>query len=143
MGMDFALVARLLGLLIAGLGLAMSPTAAYALVYRDGSGMALLEASLIAMVLGALCWLFGFLRRSDREDQILSRRESLLTVALCWLVGAFVGAMPFWFWGMNQSATSTVGGLGPRWSHRAGFARRQMRDSCNAWPMVCPWHSSP
>jgi trk system potassium uptake protein TrkH len=57
---------------------------------------ALLGGALTAAAAGAgLFWAFG--RRS--RDTFFGRREALLLVALGWLGGAALAAVPFWVWG--------------------------------------------
>jgi len=55
-------------------------------------------AAVIGAVVGGVLWYFG--RSGDTER--MGRREALLLVALSWLVGAALAALPYWFWAMGS-----------------------------------------
>lgn len=48
----------------------------------------------VALALALLLW---YMARPGHDD-FLGRREALLLVGVAWLLAAFVGAMPYWFW---------------------------------------------
>ncbi|MEO1235780.1 MAG: TrkH family potassium uptake protein [Planctomycetota bacterium] len=57
-------------------------------------------ASVVGMILGGLLWLAG---RGERVE-LMNRREAMLLVAMSWLVGATVAALPYWFWALAGGA---------------------------------------
>ncbi len=100
--MNIRFVLRQFGLVIMGLCLCMALTMIWSLlqwrwwgVAEERSGtMALLIAVGVALVLGMTVWLIG--RRGS--DNFLGRREALLLVALSWIIGAAIAALPFFIW---------------------------------------------
>jgi len=94
-------VIRQLGLLLLLLSAAMIPTAALSLydytyicqAGEDDALAAFLTAALLGIFAGLLLYWQG--RRYARP---LGRREALLLVALAWVVGAALAAMPFRLW---------------------------------------------
>ncbi|MCP3906192.1 MAG: TrkH family potassium uptake protein [Planctomycetes bacterium] len=99
--MNYRLVAKQLGLLIAMLSGLMSLVGAWSFVQWKFFGAAaerhawwaLVAAALGGMLGGGLVWL-----RSRSAHAHLGRRESLLLVALSWLVGAVVAGVPYFIW---------------------------------------------
>jgi len=55
---------------------------------------ALATSALIGLVVGTLAWAYG--RRA--KNTFLGRREAMLLVALSWVIGAGVAAMPYYLW---------------------------------------------
>lgn len=60
----------------------------------------MLQAVCVGMAGGLVLWLFGRQCRS-----FIGHREALLLVALSWLVGAVVAALPYFFWAGGGSNT--------------------------------------
>jgi trk system potassium uptake protein TrkH len=104
--MNFRFVTRQLGLLLIGLSLAIAIIGALGLTpwlqsaahgpWRSGA-IGLLAAAAFGLILGATMML-----AVRKEAAVLARREALLLVALGWLVGAAVAALPFWLWAHLQ-----------------------------------------
>lgn len=61
---------------------------------------ALLITTVVGTAIGVSCWWFG---RGDSD--YLGRREALLLVALSWLIGAVLAAMPYYLWAMMRPST--------------------------------------
>lgn len=99
--MRIGFVIKQLGLLMILLSLAMIPTASLSVwdyMYRQVPGeeealAALLVTSLIGIMIGVLLYW-----RGQEGDQTLGRRDALLLVAVAWVVGAALSAMPFRLW---------------------------------------------
>lgn len=94
-------VIRQLGLLLLLLSAAMIPTAAlslydYTYIHQAGEDDAL-AAFLIAALVGILAGLLLYWH-GRRHPRPLGRREALLLVALAWVVGAALAALPFRLW---------------------------------------------
>lgn len=62
-------------------------------VAERSSMEALLFTVVIGLVLALICWVV-----SRGGDNFLGRREALLLVALSWLCGAALSALPYWLW---------------------------------------------
>lgn len=105
--MNIRLVIRQLGLLLLLLCLAMLAASAWEAIERltvegdtwasvvDARGLhAAWAAAGIGAAAGGLLWLIGWSQR----PQIPGRREALLLVALSWLLGAAVAALPYFLW---------------------------------------------
>jgi trk system potassium uptake protein TrkH len=84
-------IQRILGALIGLSSLLMLPPLAFALAHRDGAEQAFLSSFLLMAVAGALLWWPA--RRARYELRI---RDGFLVTAMCWLLVAFIGALPFW-----------------------------------------------
>ncbi len=72
-------------------------------VHDDEEGAALV-AMLITVGIGLIVG-FAVYWFSRSDDDFLGRREALLLVALSWLWGAAVAALPFWLWAMFAAIT--------------------------------------
>jgi len=99
--MNIRFVIQLFGLLIVVLAAAMAGIAVWGAidaVQHGGSAWLATRAEWIsagaALVVGGVLYLIGRAKHSD----YMGRREALLLVALVWLVGAAVSALPFWVW---------------------------------------------
>jgi trk system potassium uptake protein TrkH len=89
--MNLRQVSRLLGVLVAVLGVVMLVPAAVSLWYGElDSAIAIGGASGIVLAVGLACFFVG---RRSRGD--LHRREALLTVALSWFAASALGALPY------------------------------------------------
>lgn len=62
------------------------------------SMQALLLTVATGLVVALICWF-----SSRQADDFLGRREALLLVALSWLGGAALSAMPFWLWAVLEN----------------------------------------
>lgn len=106
--MNFGFVVRQLGKLLIVLILSLLAVAIWSLVHylsireTDPAGAASEWAALWALlyttagglVVGAGVWIMG----RGGSDEYLGRREALLLVALSWLIGAALAAMPYFLW---------------------------------------------
>ena len=91
---NFFIISELLGLLLATIGLTMLPSLGWSVYYADGAQGAILGAMGATLAIGACLYGFGRLRRQE-----LYRREATAVVGLGWLLAAFAGALPFYFYG--------------------------------------------
>jgi trk system potassium uptake protein TrkH len=99
--LNIPFVIRQLGLLMLVLSLSIFAAAARGLIQwwlgaapQDvAATKALLCAVAVGAALGAGLWLGG-----RRREAFMGRREALLLVALSWLAGALLAALPFHFW---------------------------------------------
>lgn len=98
--MNLFVIAKLLGLLLTTLGVAMLPAVGWGLYYGDGGVIAILEAMAVTFITGAALFFVG---RSRKED--LFRREATVVVALGWVLVAMAGALPFYFAGAFPTYT--------------------------------------
>ncbi len=105
--MNIRYVIRELGLVLIVLCLCMVAVMGWAAwQWADGNAderlamLALLMSTAAGAILGLFCWLFG----SRSGTDFLGKREALLLVALCWLIGAAVAGLPYYLWvWMEQS----------------------------------------
>jgi trk system potassium uptake protein TrkH len=98
--LNFRYVAKLLGLLIAFI----SATMIFPLLWSLGVGESAMvrvfvRSMIIGLGLGGALYFVG--RRSEQE---FFRREGLAVVSLGWIIGAAVGALPFWLCGEFREA---------------------------------------
>ena len=87
--MNFGVVQRVLGLLLALFSATMLPPLLVSLWYDDGAWIAFAQAFLIVLVSGAICW--WPVRNNQGE---LRLRDGFLIVALFWVVLGSFGATP-------------------------------------------------
>jgi len=99
--MNFRYVIRELGLLMIVLCLCMVAVMGFTAWQWAGGDdqervamLSLVISAAVGAVLGLFCWLFG----SRSGQDYLGRREALLLVALSWLLGAGVAALPYYAW---------------------------------------------
>ncbi|WP_372750541.1 TrkH family potassium uptake protein [Litorivivens sp.] len=88
--MHFAVIARIIGMLLMIFSGTMLIPALVALVARDGAVMAFLTAFVLCFGCGGILWLF--VRRAQSE---LNIRDGFLVVALFWTVLGGFGSLPF------------------------------------------------
>ncbi len=74
--------------------LSLLPPALVAVIYKDGGGMAFIQAFVLCLILGFTLW---YPNRRHRKD--LRTREGFLLVVLFWVVLGSIGAVPFIFSG--------------------------------------------
>ena len=99
--MNFRHVLRQLGLLLIVLALAMAVASGvefFGLMEEKHSERmsfyALLTGTVISGLVGICLWLFG----GSAVTEFINRRDALLLVALGWLVGAAMAALPYYAW---------------------------------------------
>lgn len=99
--MNYRLVCKQLGLLLLVLSLAMGGVALLEWgLWRQGGASELLGmqalglAALLGVGLGGACWLVG--RGTDLSG--MGRRDAMLLVAMTWLLGAAIAALPYYLW---------------------------------------------
>lgn len=89
--MQFQAIQRILGLLLMIFSVTMLPPVAVSFIYKDGAATPFIDAFLLVLVVGFLCWLP--VRKRRRE---LRLRDGFLVVVLFWLVLGLVGAVPLY-----------------------------------------------
>jgi len=108
--MNYRFVARQLGLLMLVMSVALATTMVYELVLVWGgdadrgeaeAARALGIATAVGGILGGTIWFFT---RKHDKDWALARREAMLLVALSWVLGAALAALPFLLWANLGSA---------------------------------------
>jgi len=87
--MNFAIVQRILGLLLMLFSLTMLPPIAVSLYFHDGNWPPFLDALVALLAIGAAVW--WPVRRKMRELRV---RDGFLVVALFWAVLGVAGAVP-------------------------------------------------
>jgi len=101
--MNYRFVARQLGMLLVVMSAALAATMLYefVLVWTGASeaegeaARALGISTVIGAVVGGTIWLFT---RKHDQNWALARREALLLVALSWIIGAGLAALPYLLW---------------------------------------------
>jgi len=88
--MRYAVIARILGLLMMLFSLTLLPPVAISLLYDDGQALAFLEGFLIVLVLGTLVW--WPTRHNTMELRV---RDGFLITSLFWIVLSLAGSVPF------------------------------------------------
>jgi trk system potassium uptake protein TrkH len=88
--MQFAVIQRVMGLLLILFSTTMLPPVVVSLLYRDGAVAAFLWAYGLTLVAGLVLWLPVF--RQRREIRI---RDGFIIVTLFWIMLALSGALPF------------------------------------------------
>lgn len=91
--MNLRIIARLLGILMCVLALAMATSIGWSLYYEEpGTVVAFLLASGLTLVFGGALYVYG-----RRDVGTIGRREALVVVTVSWfLIGVF-GALPYMF----------------------------------------------
>ncbi|MGS0727490.1 potassium transporter TrkG, partial [Shewanella sp. 0m-11] len=92
--MQYRTIIRITGLLMGLFSLSLLPPALVAVIYKDGGGMAFIQAFVLCLILGFSLW---YPNRAHRKD--LRTREGFLLVVLFWVVLGSIGAVPFIFSG--------------------------------------------
>ncbi|MEZ9199872.1 MULTISPECIES: TrkH family potassium uptake protein [unclassified Shewanella] len=92
--MQYRTIIRITGLLMGLFSLSLLPPALVAVIYKDGGGMAFIQAFVLCLILGFTLW---YPNRRHRKD--LRTREGFLLVVLFWVVLGSIGAVPFIFSG--------------------------------------------
>ncbi|MCL1059525.1 TrkH family potassium uptake protein [Shewanella gelidimarina] len=92
--MQYRTIIRITGLLMGLFSLSLLPPALVAVIYKDGGGMAFIQAFVLCLILGFTLW---YPNRHHRKD--LRTREGFLLVVLFWVVLGSIGAVPFIFSG--------------------------------------------
>lgn len=98
--MNFRVIARLLGLLLAIFGASMLPSVLWSFYYDDGSHWALIISSLITLAFGGVLFFWG-----SRKKQEIFKREATAIVGLGWLLAALFGALPYFFADLAEMPT--------------------------------------
>ena len=103
--MNFRVVSTQFGILLWVLSASILAVAAWSgiqLLLGDESealpARALLLSALVGVAAGSILWLL-----THRKPGELGRREALLLVALSWLVGAALAALPYWLWAAMET----------------------------------------
>lgn len=90
--MNFHVIAKLTGMLLATFSTSMIPSLAWSLWYRDGTWLAIFASAVLTAGAGGLFYLWG-----RRVEEDIFRREATAVVGLGWLLSALAGALPFYF----------------------------------------------
>ncbi|WP_416391476.1 TrkH family potassium uptake protein [Alloalcanivorax xenomutans] len=88
--MHFALISKVLGLLLVVFSFTMMPPVAVSYFYQDGSEGPFLASFVISLLLGLMLWLPFFRHRAE-----LQTRDGFLVVTLFWSVLGVIGGLPF------------------------------------------------
>lgn len=88
--MRYAVIAKILGLLMMLFSLTLLPPVLVSLIYSDGQALPFLEGFTIILLLGALLWLPV---RNTAQD--LRIRDGFLITSLFWIVLSLAGSIPF------------------------------------------------
>jgi len=92
--MNFRAVFKLIGILVALVGVSMTPALAWSVYLEEPDVNALVESIGICLLCGGI--LFGV---SWQSTQPILRREGMAVVGLGWLLAALFGALPFYLSG--------------------------------------------
>ena len=90
--MNWAVVQRILGLLLMVFSLTMLPPIIISLIFKDQAWLSFVEGFGLTFVAGVLCWLPVHKQRKD-----LRLRDGFLVVAAFWTVLGTFGAAPLYF----------------------------------------------
>ncbi|MBT1446265.1 TrkH family potassium uptake protein [Shewanella sp. JM162201] len=90
--MQYRTIIRITGLLMGLFSITMLPPALVAIYYKDGGGTAFIQAFVVSLILGFMCW---YPNRQYKSE--LRTREGFLIVVLFWTVLGSIGALPFIF----------------------------------------------
>ncbi|MFT5575596.1 MAG: trk system potassium uptake protein TrkH [Bermanella sp.] len=88
--MHFAVIARIIGMLLMIFSLTMLVPAVVSIIAQDGASGAFLTAFILCFTSGAIIWLF--VRHADND---LNIRDGFLVVSLFWTVLGCFGSLPF------------------------------------------------
>jgi trk/ktr system potassium uptake protein len=88
--MKFAVVQRILGILMLVFSLTMLPPLLVSLLYQDGATLAFFVGFSGIFVIGAMCW---YPVRAQKRE--LRLRDGFMVVVMFWVVLGLVGAVPF------------------------------------------------
>jgi trk system potassium uptake protein len=94
--MNFRAVFRLIGVLIALVGVSMSFSLFWSLYLGEPDVPALIESIVICFVCGGVLFAAGW-----KSNQPIMRREGMAVVGLGWLFAALFGALPFYLSGVT------------------------------------------
>lgn len=97
--MQYAVVLRLLGLLLMLFSVTLFPPMLVSLWYDDGSLIAFVDAFIITLVSGAIVW---FPMRNRRKE--LRMRDGFVVVVLFWSALGMVGALPLYLAGVTDGS---------------------------------------
>jgi trk system potassium uptake protein TrkH len=92
--MNWAVVQRILGLLLMIFSLTMLPPVLVSVIFKDNSALPFIQAFFLTFAAGLICW---FPVHKVRKD--LRLRDGFLIVAAFWTVLGTFGAAPFFFSG--------------------------------------------
>lgn len=101
MAMDFRMLMRQLGLLLAVLSACMAMVTVVELVSWSTSQVAeqmAVQALLVTAGLGGAIGLTMWLLGREMHDHFMGRREAMLLVALSWILGAALSGLPYFLW---------------------------------------------
>ncbi|MGN1030919.1 MAG: TrkH family potassium uptake protein, partial [Butyricicoccaceae bacterium] len=87
--MNYSTITYILGWILKLESLLLCFPSLVALLYWEQEGLAFLGVALLCLLLGVL------LTRKKPQNPVFYSRESFVTVALCWIVLSFFGALPF------------------------------------------------
>ena len=90
--MQYRTIIRITGLLMGLFSITMLPPAMVAVFYKDGEGIAFIQAFVVSLLLGFTLW---YPNRYHKAE--LRTREGFLIVVLFWTVLGSIGALPFIF----------------------------------------------
>jgi trk system potassium uptake protein len=99
--MRWHFILKIVGILVAFLGLSMVFPLAWGIYYKDHSVLPLFEAMCITIVAGIL--VYSFFRRAFAES--ITQREGMAVVAIGWTAVGLFGALPFYFSGEFSTFT--------------------------------------
>ncbi len=95
-GMRWRLICRIIGTLVACIGLSMLWPLGFSLYYRDGSYWPLLQAMAVSLTAGSVMYLLGHGAAGSRA---INHREGMAATTLGWVAAALVGSLPFYLAG--------------------------------------------
>jgi len=99
MRLNYAIIMKILGIILFALGIAMLPSVAAAYIYAEYSSMYAFTLSAVFLIAAGIA-----ITRKMRPHAIILRfREGYIIVALCWLCASFFGAVPYLLSGVTGS----------------------------------------
>ncbi len=112
--MNYPMIARTLGLLLAVLSACLGAVAAYGwvvdlhygVVSEHDAAVASLMATGVGLVIAGGLWVAGrrLRERGSVVEGQLQRRDAFVLTGVGWLLAAVIAALPFWFWAMLGGA---------------------------------------